>query len=79
MVKEFIMFPKEIVEILQKYQDNSILLNDINNNVSEIIEDSITLRSYIESIRLLKIQEIRLNDLLQSECLLNQQTLNTFL
>lgn len=33
------MFPKEIIEILQKYQDsNNTLLNDINNNISNIIE-----------------------------------------
>ncbi len=33
------MFPKEIIEILQKYQDdNSELLCDINNNILNIIE-----------------------------------------
>ena len=33
------MFPKEIIDILQKYQgDNSEILSSINNHISVIIE-----------------------------------------
>lgn len=32
------MFPKEIIEIIEKYANNSDLLCDINNNISAIIE-----------------------------------------
>ena len=84
------MFPEQIIEILQKYQDDNtellseingnistiienlyavnqnlaeqikklILDKDTNNNVEEIIQDSIILRNYIKSVKLLNIENI---------------------